>query len=51
MTDAREVVQPRWKRRATEIADAIGGGTTSSVKLDGTPQNSNTVDSLAAAIA
>ncbi len=29
MSDAREVVQPRWKRRATEIADAIGGGTSS----------------------
>ena len=29
MSDAREIVQPRWKRRATEIADAIGGGTSS----------------------
>lgn len=29
MSDAREVVQPRWKRRATEIASAIGGGTPS----------------------
>ena len=26
MSDAREIVQPRWKRRATEIAEAIGGG-------------------------
>lgn len=34
MSDARDVVQPRWKRRATEIAEAIGGGGSSSVTLD-----------------
>jgi len=31
MSDAREVVQPRWKRRATEIAEAIGGSSSSDV--------------------
>lgn len=38
-------MQPRWKRRATEIADAIGGGS-SSVTIDNA-----TLDSLASKIA
>lgn len=48
MSDAREIVQPRWKRRATEIAEAIGGNSTgtSSVSLD-----SNTITELSQAIA
>lgn len=48
MSDAREVVQPRWKRRATEIAEAIGGNSAgvSSVSLD-----SNTITQLSQAIA
>lgn len=46
MSDARDIVQPRWKRRATEIAEAIGGGGTSSVSLD-----SNTITLLSQAIA
>ena len=48
MSDARVVVQPRWKRRATEIAEAIGGssGGVSSVSLD-----SNTITELSQAIA
>jgi len=48
MSDAREIVQPRWKRRATEIAEAIGGNTSgvSSVSLD-----SNTITELSQAIA
>ena len=48
MSDAREIVQPRWKRRATEIAEAIGGnsGGVSSVSLD-----PNTIDLLSQAIA
>lgn len=48
MSDAREIVQPRWKRRATEIAEAIGGTSTgtSSVSLD-----SNTITQLSQAIA
>ncbi len=48
MSDAREIVQPRWKRRATEIAEAIGGNSTgvSSVSLD-----PNTITLLSQAIA
>jgi len=48
MSDAREIVQPRWKRRATEIAEAIGGNSTgvSSVSLD-----LNTITLLSEAIA
>lgn len=48
MSDAREIVQPRWKRRATEIAEAIGGNSSgvSSVSLD-----SNTITQLSQAIA
>lgn len=48
MSDAREIVQPRWKRRATEIAEAIGGNSAgvSSVSLD-----SNTITQLSQAIA
>lgn len=48
MSDAREIVQPRWKRRATEIAEAIGGNSAgvSSVSLD-----QNTITELSQAIA
>ena len=46
MSDAREIVQPRWKRRATEIAEAIGGSGVSSVSLDET-----TINNLSQAIA
>lgn len=48
MSDAREIVQPRWKRRATEIAEAIGGNSAgvSSVSLD-----SNTITQLSQEIA